>query len=712
MGKINDVQDFIVPAAEANLHQLIYKTIYGGSSGCTINVNGTTVQMGKESSIDIAVTSVSGGTGCFLAGNRPYAQGDGIQYKYVPNTFVSYWETSRTSTGSSTATQVRLPLISTGSYDFRVEWGDGTSDRITVWNQAQATHTYTTAGIYQITITGRLHGFRFANTGDRLKILEILKWGTGFRLGGVGQYFDGCSNLNLSNVEDVLDLTGITSFSNAFRNCVRLSVVNRMNEWKVGNITSLVNTFIDCPNFNTYIGDWDTSEVTNMSATFALVSSPGKFNQNIGNWNTSKVTLMNNMFRNQIEFNQDISTKVVTVGSNTYTAWDTLNVTNMSFMFSCTSGNLGKFNQNIGNWNTSKVTTTRTMFQRQGFFNQNISTKVVTVGSNTYTAWDTFNVTDMSFMFNATSQKIVSNFNQNIGNWNTSKVTLMNAMFQEQSNFNQDISTKIVTVGSNTYTAWDTLNVTNMSAMFSNTIDIGKFNQNIGNWNTSKVTIMTALFQRQPIFNQDISTKVVTVGDSTYTAWDTLNVTTMGSMFFIPSPFSGSFNQNISNWNTSKVTTVNSMFGNQTKFNQDLSNWNFSSLINLGYMFYISDEYKGNYNNNGSNLINSWDTSKVTNMQGVFQNQTAFNQPIDDWNVSLVTSFNSGDSFGFMQGKTFEDYSSTNYDALLIGWSSRPVQPNLSINFGTIKHTSAAVAAKAILTSAPNNWTIIDGGLE
>jgi surface protein len=251
-----------------------------------------------------------------------------------------------------------------------------------------------------------------------------------------------------------------------------------------------------------------------------------------------------------------------------------------------------------------------------------------------------------------------------------------------------------------------------MSAMFSNTIDIGKFNQNIGNWNTSKVTIMTALFQRQPIFNQDISTKVVTVGDSTYTAWDTLNVTTMGSMFFIPSPFSGSFNQNISNWNTSKVTTVNSMFGNQTKFNQDLSNWNFSSLINLGYMFYISDEYKGNYNNNGSNLINSWDTSKVTNMQGVFQNQTAFNQPIDDWNVSLVTSFNSGDSFGFMQGKTFEDYSSTNYDALLIGWSSRPVQPNLSINFGTIKHTSAAVAAKAILTSAPNNWTIIDGGLE
>jgi hypothetical protein len=38
------------------------------------------------------------------------------------------------------------------------------------------------------------------------------------------------------------------------------------------------------------------------------------------------------------------------------------------------------------------------------------------------------------------------------------------------------------------------------------------------------------------------------------------------------------------------------------------------------------------------------------------------------------------------------------------------VLPNEAINFGTTKYSSAAVAARAILTSAPNNWTIIDGG--
>jgi hypothetical protein len=32
-------------------------------------------------------------------------------------------------------------------------------------------------------------------------------------------------------------------------------------------------------------------------------------------------------------FNQDIGTKVVTVNGITYTAWNTLNVTNISFMF-------------------------------------------------------------------------------------------------------------------------------------------------------------------------------------------------------------------------------------------------------------------------------------------------------------------------------------------------------------------------------------------
>ena len=60
-----------------------------------------------------------------------------------------------------------------------------------------------------------------------------------------------------------------------------------------------------------------------------------KFNQDIGNWNTSNVTDMSRMFYNALKFNQDIS------------KWNTSNVTDMSDMFD---------KGYISNWNTSNVT--------------------------------------------------------------------------------------------------------------------------------------------------------------------------------------------------------------------------------------------------------------------------------------------------------------------------------------------------------------------
>lgn len=604
-------------------------------------------------------------------------------YFIIRNSFDFVVKTDNTSSGSSTATQFKLPLISTGTYNCTVYWGDGTSDTITTWNQAQTTHTYATAGTYNVSIVGTCHGFCFNNTGDRLKLLTVKWWGNGFRPNNNYGTFFACHNLKLDNVRDIIDLTGMTSLATFFYECLSLVKVRRIGEWDLTNITSLNRMFEGTPNFN----------------------------DNVGGWNTSNVVDMQNAFAGAQKFNNG--------GSPDINNWDTSKVTSMRWMFGAdgTRGILWhEFNQPIGDWNTSACTDMFTMFYRNIKFNQDLNTKVVTKNGVTYTAWDTLNVVDMRYMLGAFSTTIYGAFNGNVSNWNTSKVNNMQQMFYAQPNFNQDINTKVVTVGGSTYTAWDTSNVTNMSFMLDGR-PYGNFNQNVGNWNTSKVTTMTALFQSQPKFNQDISTKVVTIGGSTYTAWDTLNVLTWGS-FLNAGTGSGVFNQNVGNWNTSKGTTMNAIFQAQPNFNQDISTksvtvggntytaWDIQNATTIRYMFQNSLlNPTSQFNQN----IGNWNTVKVTEMTAMFLNARSFNQNIGNWKVNLVTAFNSAT----VAAETFADYtnlSTANYDALLIGWASRPVLANKAINFGTAKYSSAAVSARLVLTSAPNNWTIIDGG--
>ena len=117
-------------------------------------------------------------------------------------------------------------------------------------------------------------------------------------------------------------------------------------------------------------------------------------------------------------------------------------------------------------------------------------------------------------------------------------------------------------------------------------------------------------------------------------------------------------------------------------------------------------------NNVAFNRPIAWNTSTVTNMTSMFKNAIGFNQNLSALNVSAVTTFGSNTDMTdqFMTLKTFNNFSYQNYDALLIGWASRPVLPNKIISFGTVKYSAAAIAARLVLTSSPNNWTIIDGG--
>ncbi|MFX1398502.1 MAG: BspA family leucine-rich repeat surface protein [Promethearchaeota archaeon] len=330
-------------------------------------------------------------------------------------TFVSKWDTTNTLPDSSAANQIKLPLESSGTYNFTVEWGDGTNDTITTWNQTEVIHTYHFEGIYYINITGTFIGWNFNDEGDMHKLLEIMQWGN-LRLGNSGEYFSYCINLDIT-ASDILNLTGTTNLYRAFYYC-RLSKIRGMNEWDTSSVTDMRYMFYQCSAFNQDISDWDTSRVTDMSYMFYYCST---FNQDISDWDTSKVTDMRYMFYHCSAFNQDIS------------SWNVSSVTNMNSMLRVAES----FNKSIGSWDVSSVTDMTSMFASTHIFNQDIG------------SWDVSSVTDMSSMFSYAYA-----FNQDIGDWNVSSVTDMYKMFERASAFNQDIGD------------WNVSSVTDMYKMF------------------------------------------------------------------------------------------------------------------------------------------------------------------------------------------------------------------------------------------------------
>lgn len=70
---VREVFSVIIPAELGDTFKHVYSEIYGGTGGCTINVNNLTINVGETSNIPLLVRNVSGGTGCYLLGdNRDY----------------------------------------------------------------------------------------------------------------------------------------------------------------------------------------------------------------------------------------------------------------------------------------------------------------------------------------------------------------------------------------------------------------------------------------------------------------------------------------------------------------------------------------------------------------------------------------------------------------------------------------------------------------
>jgi len=90
-----------------------------------------------------------------------------------------------------------------------------------------------------------------------------------------------------------------------------------------------------------------------------------------------------------------------------------------------------------------------------------------------------------------------------------------------------------------------------------------------------------------------------------------------------------SFNQDISWWDTSDVTNMEGMFNSADDFNNPLNDWDVSNVTNMRRMFWFASDF--------NQPLDNWNTSNVEDMSGMLSYAGNFNQSINSWDVSQVT---------------------------------------------------------------------------
>ncbi len=218
--------------------------------------------------------------------------------------FVTTWVTTRAMES------ITIPTTGDG-YNYSVTWEEGGTEETFT---GDATHTYATAGMHTVSITGvfpRIYFNDFSNTSgtNATKILTIVKWGN-IAWTSMEKAFAGCSNLTYT-ATDLPNLSGLTDMSFMF--ALASAFDGDIGDWDVSNVTNMFQMFRDAHAFNQDIGDWNVSNVNNMQSMF---NNAHAFNQDINSWDVSMVTDMFGMFSGARAFNRDISRWNVSMVTN------------------------------------------------------------------------------------------------------------------------------------------------------------------------------------------------------------------------------------------------------------------------------------------------------------------------------------------------------------------------------------------------------------
>lgn len=192
-------------------------------------------------------------------------------YSFIPTNWGGIYDSTLklqiTTTGATQS--VTIPMTSGAyTYNYFVNWGDGSGNTVTSSGDTGATHIYASASAYTMTISGACPTISVEYAGTmRTTITKIYQWGsTGLNKAN----FQGCTNLTSIVTDWNKSLSLITNFNNSFGSCSALSIIpDRLFDYCTGT-TDFSNTFEACTiiisipaNLFKY-----TTKVTSFSNTF------------------------------------------------------------------------------------------------------------------------------------------------------------------------------------------------------------------------------------------------------------------------------------------------------------------------------------------------------------------------------------------------------------------------------------------------------------
>ncbi|WP_405383143.1 BspA family leucine-rich repeat surface protein [Maribacter sp. LLG6340-A2] len=243
------------------------------------------------------------------------------------NAFVTTWKTD--NPGVSANNQITIPTSGIGGYNYSVDWGDGI---IESGFTGDATHTYSNAGTYTVSIIGDFPSIVFNGAGDKDKLEYITQWGDN-TWSSMAEAFKGCTNLDVT-ATDIPDVSNVTSFGEMFSGCSSLIGNESFNSWNVSNARTMLGMFYGTTKFNQPLGNWDVSNVLEMIGMFR----ESGFNQDISDWNVSKVERMNSMFKEAADFNQSLG------------EWSLNSITNMDGMLDDSGLSIENYDATLIGW--------------------------------------------------------------------------------------------------------------------------------------------------------------------------------------------------------------------------------------------------------------------------------------------------------------------------------------------------------------------------